>query len=435
MKMIDLIHKTHSKQPLSKEEFRFLVTSFTEDKIPDYQMAAWLMAVCFQGLTSEETANLTIAMAESGKTLRWEEFPTPPLDKHSTGGVGDATTLLLLPSLAACDIPAAKMSGRGLGFTGGTLDKLDSIPGFQSILPEEVFKEQLKNHCIALTGQSKDLAPADGKIYALRDVTDTVQSLPLIASSIMSKKIAAGAHQIVLDVKVGSGGFMKTQAEGEKLASLMVQIGKLASRKVVAYLTSMEQPLGNYVGNGLEVYEAIQLLKEKDLSSDLAQVTLTLAGEMIFLAGKSANPAAGIKLASQAWQSGLALNKLENWISLQKGDPSVVRSPEKLLGETQQKEILATQSGYVSSFLVEELGILARDLGAGRTKKEDSIDPYAGFILHKRIGEPIDLGEKWITLHSSKKITNPLIEAAHSLVKISQTIPRIPQLILKRIDN
>ena len=434
MKMIDLIHKTRTKQPLSKEELSFLVTSFTEDKIPDYQMAAWLMAVCFQGLTSEETGNLTIAMAESGKKLSWNDFSTPPLDKHSTGGVGDTTTLLLLPLLAACGIPAAKMSGRGLGFTGGTLDKLDAIPGFQSILPEEVFKEQLKNHGIALTGQSQDLAPADGKIYALRDVTDTVQSLPLIASSIMSKKIAAGADGIVLDVKVGSGGFMKTQAEAEELANLMVQIGKLANRKVTAYLTSMDQPLGNYVGNGLEVYEAIQLLKEKDLTSDLAQVTLVLAGEMAFLAGKSDSPTTGIELARQAWQSGRAIEKMEAWITLQKGNPTIITAPEKLLGQVHQKEILATQSGYVSSFLVEKLGILARDLGAGRTNKEDTVDPYAGFILHKRIGSQISLGEKWITLHSTKTIADSLVGQAQSFITISKEIPRIPQLIIKRIN-
>lgn len=435
MQMIDLIHKTRTGKILSNQEIDFIINYYTEGKIPDYQMSAWLMAVCFQGLTPEETTSLTLAMANSGETLSWDDFQVPPLDKHSTGGVGDTTTLLLLPLLAACNVPAAKMSGRGLGFTGGTLDKLDAIPGFQSVLPEEVFKEQLKNHGIALTGQSPDLAPADGKIYALRDVTDTVQSLPLIAASIMSKKIAAGAKSIVLDVKVGSGGFMKNKTDAEKLASLMVQIGRLANRTVVAYLTSMEQPLGNYVGNGLEVYEAIQLLKETDVSSDLAQVTLTLAGEMIFMAGKSASPSDGIKLAIQAWQSGAALKKMITWISLQKGDTEVISSPEKLLGQVYQRDILSIHSGYVSSFLVEELGVLARDLGAGRIQKEDKVDPFAGFILHKRIGVSISKGEKWITLVSSKPIDEPLIGRTQSLINITSQIPSIPSLISERIDN
>lgn len=429
MSMIDLINKTRLQNPLKTNEIQFIVQEFTCGNIPDYQMAAWLMAVCIQGLSNEETYELTAAMAQSGKQLNWDDLSSPPVDKHSTGGVGDTTTLLILPLIAACGATAAKMSGRGLGFTGGTLDKLDSIPGFQSVLSEYDFKKQLQKYGIALTGQSTELAPADGKIYSLRDVTATVESLPLIASSIMSKKLAAGASAIVLDVKVGSGGFMKSIDDARKLAQTMIHIGKSVNRQVTAYLTNMDQPLGNHIGNGLEVFEVIHLLKNSDLSSDLAKVSIALAGEMLFLSGLTSSAEEGTLLIEEAWLSGKGLEKFRQWITIQHGDPSIIEYPEKLLQNTHSIDILASKEGFICGFDVEGLGILARDLGAGRLQKADLIDPAAGLILHKRLGEKIDKNEKWLTLYQSKEISNYFYQQAQKLIQISSEIPRLSPLI------
>lgn len=434
MSMLDLINKTRLQKPLNANEIRFIVQEFTQGNIPEYQMAAWLMAVCIRGLSDEETSNLTLVMAQSGKQLKWDDLPSPPVDKHSTGGVGDTTTLLILPLLAACGATAAKMSGRGLGFTGGTLDKLDSIPGFQSILSDDEFKKLLQKYGIALTGQSADLAPADGKIYSLRDVTGTVESLPLIASSIMSKKLAAGASAILLDVKVGSGGFMKNIIDAKKLAQTMINIGKSADRKVIAYLTNMDQPLGNHIGNGLEVIEVIELLKSSDLSSDLAKVSITLAGEMLFLSGVASSSAEGIELIKESWLSGKGLEKFRQWISIQHGDPSIVEYPEKLIQNTYSKDILSSKDGFVCRFDVEGLGNLARDLGAGRLQKTDIIDPAAGLILHKRLGEKIAKNEKWLTLYKSKEISRHFYEQAQNLIQISPEIPALPPLFQGKLD-
>lgn len=434
MSMLDLINKTRLQKPLNANEIRFIVQEFTQGNIPEYQMAAWLMAVCIRGLSDEETSNLTLVMAQSGKQLKWDDLPSPPVDKHSTGGVGDTTTLLILPLLAACGTTAAKMSGRGLGFTGGTLDKLDSIPGFQSILSDDEFKKLLQKYGIALTGQSADLAPADGKIYSLRDVTGTVESLPLIASSIMSKKLAAGASAILLDVKVGSGGFMKNIIDAKKLAQTMINIGKSADRKVIAYLTNMDQPLGNHIGNGLEVIEVIELLKSSDLSSDLAKVSITLAGEMLFLSGVASSSAEGIELIKESWLSGKGLEKFRQWISIQHGDPSIVEYPEKLIQNTYSKDILSSKDGFVCRFDVEGLGNLARDLGAGRLQKTDIIDPAAGLILHKRLGEKIAKNEKWLTLYKSKEISRHFYEQAQNLIQISPEIPALPPLFQGKLD-
>lgn len=434
MSMIDLINKTRLHEPLNTNEIQSIVQEFTQGNIPDYQMAAWLMAVCIQGLSDEETSDLTLAMAQSGKQLSWDDLPSPPVDKHSTGGVGDTTTLLILPLLAACGATAAKMSGRGLGFTGGTLDKLDSIPGFQSVLSESEFKELLRKHGIALTGQSTDLAPADGKIYALRDVTGTVESLPLIASSIMSKKLAAGASAIVLDVKVGSGGFMKNREDAEKLAQTMIHIGKSANRRITAYLSNMDQPLGNHIGNGLEVMEVIKLLQNSDLSSDLAKVSIALAGEMLFLAGQASSSDEGIKLIEEAWLSGKGLEKFRQWIHIQHGDPSIIEHPENLIKNAHSKDILAEEDGFICGFDVEGLGNLARDLGAGRLKKTDHIDPAAGLILHKRLGDKILKNDKWLTLYQNKEISSHLYEQAQNLIQISPEIPKISPLFQGKLE-
>lgn len=434
MSMIDLINKTRLQRPLDATEMQFIVREFTQGNIPDYQMAAWLMAVCIHGLSDEETFNLTVSMVQSGKQLNWNNLPSSPVDKHSTGGVGDTTTLLILPLLAACGAIAAKMSGRGLGFTGGTLDKLDSIPGFQSVLSEYEFKELLQKYGIALTGQSTDLAPADGKIYSLRDVTGTVESLPLIASSIMSKKLAAGAPAIVLDVKVGSGGFMKNIEDAEKLARTMIYIGKSSNRRVTAYLTSMDQPLGNHIGNGLEIIEVIQLLKNSDLSSDLAKVSIVLAGEMLFLSGVAFSAADGAKLIEEAWLSGKGLEKFRQWIRIQHGDSSIIEHPAKLIQNAHFKDVFAPEEGFICGFDVEGLGNLARDLGAGRLKKTDRIDPAAGLILHKRLGEQINKNDKWLTLYQSKEISNQLDKQAQNLIQISPDIPKLSPLFHGKLE-
>ena len=433
--MLDCIRKTRWKKPLTYFELEFIVKGFMNGDIPDYQMSSWLMAVCFQGLTEEETANLTQIMAQSGHQLSWEGLEHPPVDKHSTGGVADTTTLLLIPLVAACGVTVAKMSGRGLGFTGGTLDKVETIPGFRSILSEEEFYSQLKNHQLALTGQSTDLAPADGKMYALRDASGTVESLPLIASSVMSKKLAAGCPALVLDIKTGSGGFMKNPQEAKALAQLMVHIGQSAERKVVACLTSMEQPLGNHIGNTLEVEEAILLLKNTNLTSDLARVTISLAAEMILLAGVVNSLKEAHALVRTVWINKKALEKMREWITLQGGSSEVIDSPLKLPQATFQETLRSSRDGFVTKFDTEGLGILARDLGAGRLFKEDSIDPTAGLILRKRLGDSIAVGEPWLTAQNSTHLPPDLIERAEKLIQISPTPATVPRLFIGRVSS
>ena len=433
--MLDFIQKTRMKKPLTYFELEFIVKGFMNGEIPDYQMSSWLMAVCFQSLTENETANLTQLMAQSGRQLSWEGFAHPPIDKHSTGGVADTTTLLLIPLVAACGITVAKMSGRGLGFTGGTLDKVDTIPGFRSILSEEDFYSQLKNHQLALTGQSADLAPADGKIYALRDASGTVESLPLIASSVMSKKLAAGCPALVLDIKTGSGGFMKNPQEAKTLADLMVHIGQSAGRKVVACLTSMEQPLGNHIGNTLEVEEAILLLKNANLTSDLARVTIALAAEMILLGGVVSSLREAHELVRKVWLNKQALEKMREWITLQGGNSDIIDLPLKLPQATFQETLRSSSDGFVVKFDTEGLGILARDLGAGRLFKEDSIDPTAGLILRKRLGDSIAIGEPWLTAQNSSRLPSDLMERAQKLIQISTSPSPIPRLFIGRISS
>lgn len=433
MTMINCIEKTRQGVPLATDELSFIVQGFTTGEIPDYQMSAWLMAVTMKGISDRETTDLTLAMVKTGRILNWENYSPSPIDKHSTGGVGDTTTLLLLPLIAACGATAAKMSGRGLGFTGGTLDKLDSIPGFRSILPTEVFSTQLKKYHIALTGQSPDLAPADGKIYALRDVSGSVESLPLIASSIMSKKLAAGCPGIVIDVKVGSGGFMKDRKSAEKLARLMIKIGSDAGRKVVAYLTSMEQPLGNYVGNALEVEEAYLLLQSQDLTSDLAQVTLHLAGEILWLSNITSTQDEGVALVQKKWLSGEALNKFKEWIRLQQGNLELFEKKRSRFTAF-SKVVVAEKSGFVARFFVNEIGFLARDLGAGRISKEDLIDYQAGLTLHQRLGSAIQKGDPWVTLYSSKPIDSSMIQRANLCMEIAASPPKQLPLILDRLS-
>ncbi|KAB2951701.1 pyrimidine-nucleoside phosphorylase [Heliorestis acidaminivorans] len=405
MRANDLIAKKRDGQALTEEELAYLIGGYVNDKIPDYQVAAWAMAVYFQGMTAEERAILTKLMVQSGEQIDLASIEGLKVDKHSTGGVGDVTTLILAPILAAMGLKVAKMSGRGLGHTGGTIDKLESIPGFRVDLTRAEFIEQVKRSGLALVGQTGQLVPADKKLYALRDVTATVESIPLIASSIMSKKIAAGSDLIMLDVKVGHGAFMKTFEEAEELAQVMVEIGKQLGRRTAAVITSMDQPLGSMIGNALEVREAIALLQPRAYEGSSAispamVVTIELAGRMAYLAGQSTSIDVGKKEALDHLRSGRALAVFRQWIEDQGGNGAVVDEPEKYLPRATEKEFfLANQSGYVQRLEALAVGRAASLLGAGREKKDDTIDMAAGIVLLKRIGDQVEVGDALAELH------------------------------------
>ncbi|HOO58663.1 MAG TPA: thymidine phosphorylase, partial [Anaerolineaceae bacterium] len=374
MRAVDLIIKKRDKLALTKDELEFLVQGYTQGTIPDYQMAAFAMAVTLNGMTHQETTDLTMAMAHSGEILDLSQAAPIVVDKHSTGGVGDKTTLTVAPLVAACGLPVGKMSGRGLGFSGGTIDKLESIPGIKLDLTTEEFIRQLKEIGIVLTGQSADLAPADGKLYALRDVTGTVESIPLIASSIMSKKIAAGAHAIVLDVKVGKGAFMPTLEKARELAEEMVAIGELSGRRVIAVLSPMDQPLGNAVGNALELREAVEMLHGVG-PEDYRYHCLHLAAYMLILGQKAPDIETGLAMAERAMQDGSGLQKFRDLVIAQHGEVSYVDNLDKLPKAKFIEPILAEKSGWVNSVNAREVGEASVQLGAGREKKGDPIDP------------------------------------------------------------
>ncbi len=399
MRAVDLIEKKKRGQGLSAEELSFLVNGFTKGEIPDYQLSAWAMAVYFQGMTARETADLTMAMAQSGDQVDLSPLGDKTVDKHSTGGVGDKTTLIVTPIVASLGGIVAKMSGRGLGHTGGTVDKLESIPGYRTELTAEEFMVFSQKVGLVVAGQSGNLAPADKKLYALRDVTATVDSIPLIASSIMSKKLAAGAKSIVLDVKCGSGAFMKTPKDAAALAKEMVAIGQNCGRKVSALITNMDRPLGNAIGNALEVEEALAVLRGEG-PEDLKAVCLTLAAEMLSLChGWSGEDA--MKKAENALESGKALAKMQEWIDCQGGDLysfEKARSQAKIPGQ----EILAPQDGFITAMDAEGIGISAMLLGAGRAAKTDSIDYDAGIILKKKTGDAIKAGEVIACLYTKE---------------------------------
>ena len=388
MHAVDLIRKKRDGKRLSRQELEFLITGYVQGDIPDYQMAAWSMAVYFQGMEPEEITDLTLIMAQSGDTLDLSGVHGVKIDKHSTGGVGDTTTLVVAPLVASCGIPVAKMSGRGLGHTGGTIDKLESIPGFQVSLEPEEFIAQVNAIGLCLVGQTGQLAPADKLLYALRDVTGTVESIPLIASSIMSKKIAAGADGFVLDVKVGTGAFMKTEEDALELAKTMVKIGQLAGRTTVALVTDMNQPLGRAVGNALEVKEAILTLQGRG-PERLTELCLELAVEMLLMAGGSWSQSEARRSVEANLQSGAALQKLRELIEAQGGEGRVVDSPHLLPQAKFTKEILAPQSGYVETLDPMEIGMAAMNLGAGRESKDTIIDLAVGIELQTEIGEQV----------------------------------------------
>lgn len=433
MRFYDIIAKKRHGLPILADEIAFAVKEYTEDRVPDYQMSALLMAICTRGMTAEETAALTSAIASSGDTVDLSRFGTLTVDKHSTGGVGDKTTLIVAPLAASLGCKVAKMSGRGLGHTGGTIDKLEALPGYNVSLNSDEFLDTVGRIGIAVVGQSGNLAPADKKIYALRDVTATVDSLPLIASSIMGKKLAAGAHSIVLDVKFGSGSFMKTPEDAEALARCMVEIGRQNGRAVSALITNMDAPLGYAVGNALEVKEAIATLR-CDGPSDLTEICLALASEMAHLAlGISRNEATA--RAKDALSSGRAFEKFKEWIAAQGGDAYYLDNPDKLPEAPFKAEITATEDGFISSMDTERIGLSSVILGAGRKTKSDAIDLSAGIVLAKKTGGRVLTGDLIATVYASDKERLAAGKEELSLaIKIGNEPPVATPLILSTIE-
>ena len=427
MRMVDLIEKKRDGNELSKEEIEYIVTNYTNGKIPDYQVSALLMAIFYQDMTNEEITNLTLAIANSGDVIDLSSLEGIKVDKHSTGGVGDTTTLILAPLVASVGVTVAKMSGRGLGYTGGTLDKLEAIPGFQIELSDEAFVRIVNESKVAVIGQSGNLAPADKKLYALRDVTATVDSLPLIASSIMSKKIAAGADAIVLDVTTGDGAFMKNIEDARRLAKTMTSIGKLANRETVAVISDMSEPLGEAIGNSLEVVEAIETLQGNG-PEDLVEMCYALGSQMVVLAGKAKTIDEARTLLQEALESGKALAKFKEMIQNQGGDPTIVEKPERILTARYTMELPAKQSGVVSKIVANELGIAAMMLGAGRKTKEDDIDHAVGLKLHKKIGDTVTKGESLLTIYSNDEEISSVIELLYKNIVIGESAMK-PTLI------
>ena len=401
MNVISIIEKKRDGYALTEDEIRYFVRGYTADDIPDYQAAAWAMAVYLQGMNRDEIIALTMALAESGDMIDLHDVIDFAVDKHSSGGVGDKTSLVVLPLVTAFGVPVAKMSGRGLSFTGGTLDKLESIDGYNVNLTEEQFLRQVQEVGIVLAGQTRELAPADGKLYALRDVTGTVSSIPLIASSIMSKKIASGADAIVLDVKVGSGAFMRTVEDARRLAQLMVEIGTGVGRRVTALLSDMNQPLGNAVGNALEVREAIDTLRGGG-PADLIEHCITVAGHMLRLAGKSqAEDLSDIRpQLEEKLANGEAFEVFKRLIAAQGGDVSQVEEPARLPTAPVIVEVESPQSGYLRTVDALEIGLAAADLGAGRKKKGDPVDHAVGLVVHHKVGEYVEKGDRLFTIHA-----------------------------------
>ncbi|WP_016836903.1 pyrimidine-nucleoside phosphorylase [Ureibacillus thermosphaericus] len=428
MRMMDIIEKKRDGKELSTEEIQFFVKGYTEGSIPDYQAASLLMAIYFQDMTEKERTDLTMAMVESGDTIDLSAIQGIKCDKHSTGGVGDKVTICLSPMVAACGVPVAKMSGRGLGHTGGTIDKLESIPGFKVELSSGEFIQQVNNIKMAVVSQSGNLTPADKKIYALRDVTGTVPSIPLIASSIMSKKIASGADAIVLDVKVGEGAFMKTVEEAEKLAHAMVKIGNQLGRRTIAILSDMSQPLGYAVGNALEVKEAIEVLKGNG-PEDVKELCLTLGSQMVYLSGKAQTLKEARTKVENVLANGKALEVFKAFIASQGGNPSIVDDPTLLPQAKFQVEIPATESGYVEKIIANEIGVAAMLLGAGRATKDSEIDLSVGIVLNKKVGDYVEKGEPLATIHSNRENINEIKERIYSNIFISNQKVEAPSLI------
>ncbi|MBO9129807.1 pyrimidine-nucleoside phosphorylase [Bacillus sp. 165] len=428
MRMVDLIAKKRDGHALTTEEIQFIITGYTNGEIPDYQMSSFAMAVFFKDMNDQERADLTMAMVNSGDTIDLSAIEGIKVDKHSTGGVGDTTTLVLGPLVAALDVPVAKMSGRGLGHTGGTIDKLEAVEGFHVEIENQQFIDLVNKNKIAVIGQSGNLTPADKKLYALRDVTATVDSIPLIASSIMSKKIAAGADAIVLDVKTGAGAFMKTTEDARALAQAMVRIGNNVGRKTMAVISDMSQPLGFAIGNALEVKEAIDTLQGKG-PKDLEELCLVLGSKMVYLAGQASSLDDARQKLIEVMNNGKALEKFKVFLEAQGGDGSVVNNPEKLPAAKYIIEVEAKEDGYVSEIIADEIGTAAMLLGAGRATKESEIDLAVGLLLRKKIGDAVKKGDSLVTMHANSQDVENVKNKIYENIKISKNHVEAPPLV------
>lgn len=417
--MIDLIEKKQHNKELTKQEIDWMIKGYTEESIPEYQMSAMAMAIYFNGMTKDERSNLTMAIVASGEQIDLSEIAGVKVDKHSTGGVGDTTTLVLAPLVASVGVPVAKMSGRGLGHTGGTIDKLEAIPGFHVELSKEEFIKLVNKNKVAVVGQSGNLTPADKKLYALRDVTSTVESIPLIASSIMSKKIASGADAIVLDVKTGAGAFMKSVEQAKELAEAMVEIGNSVGRQTMAVISDMSQPLGNAIGNGLEVKEAIETLKGNG-PEDLTELCLVLGSQMAYLGGVGNSLEEARAKLEENLYNGKALEIFKLFVQSQGGDSTVVENTDEVLPKATNKvEVQAEKSGVISTIVADQIGLAAMKLGAGRETKDSRIDLAAGVYLHKKVGDSVTAGESLVTLYSNKQIDDTVKETIQANMHIA----------------
>ena len=434
MNTIELIRKKRNGESLSKEEILFLVSSYTKNKIPDYQFSAFLMAVYLKGMNTTETAALTEAMLYSGKVIDLSSIKGIKIDKHSTGGVGDKTSLIIAPIAAAAGVNVPMISGRGLGHTGGTLDKLEAIPGYSTNLSLSDYKKVLKKCGLVLIGQTKEIAPADKLIYALRDVTATVESIPLITGSIMSKKLAEGIDGLVLDVKTGSGAFMQKFSDAKELAQSLINTAKAFDKKVLAFITDMNQPLGNYIGNWFEVYESIKILRG-EVVPDLCEVSFTLSGAMIYLGGEAKSIEEGIKLSKELIANGKAFEKFVELVKLQGGDVSYLYHPEKYPKPKHTLKVKSNVEGFVSTIDTYQIGVAALELGAGRLKKEDVIDPKAGIIFHKKLGDKLAKGEIVAELFTDKKNILPGAEKRIiNALRVTESKPKKQKLIKLIMD-
>ncbi|WP_347104815.1 pyrimidine-nucleoside phosphorylase [Staphylococcus ureilyticus] len=433
MRMVDIIEKKRDDQALTNEEIEFFINAYTSGEIPDYQASSLAMAIFFQDMNDQERAALTMAMVNSGDVIDLSAINGLKVDKHSTGGVGDTTTLVLAPLVASVGVPVAKMSGRGLGHTGGTIDKLESVEGFHVEISEDKFVELVNEAKVAVIGQTGNLTPADKKLYGLRDVTGTVNSIPLIASSIMSKKIAAGADAIVLDVKTGNGAFMKTIEDAEALAHAMVSIGNNVGRNTMAIISDMSQPLGNAIGNALEVKEAIETLKGQG-PKDLTELVMTLGSQMVVVGGKAKDLEEAQALLEKAIEDGSALESFRTFLENQDGDGSVVDDVSKLPQARFQIDLLSQKSGTVTEIIANEIGVASMMLGAGRQTKEDDIDLSVGIVLHKKVGDSVDEGEALLTIHSNREQINDVKEKLNQSITISSH-GEVPTLIHKIITE
>jgi pyrimidine-nucleoside phosphorylase len=434
MNPVELIRKKRNGEILIRDEINFLIWNYTKNKIPDYQFSALLMAIFLKGMTTEETAILTEAMLYSGKVINLDSIKGAKIDKHSTGGVGDKTSLILAPVAASAGVNVPMISGRGLGHTGGTLDKLESIPGFRTDLSLTEYKNVIRKCGAVLIGQTKDIAPADKLIYSLRDVTSTVESIPLITASIMSKKLAEGIDGLVLDIKTGSGAFMRKTSDAIELANSLINTAKAFNKKVIGFITDMNQPLGNYIGNWLEVYESVKVLKG-EIKGDLLDLSTNLSGAMIYLGGKASSINEGVELSQSLINNGKAFEKFCEMVKAQNGKVSYIENLDKYPKSKVIEKVYSNKSGYIKEINTFRLGMAALDLGAGRMKKEDKIEPKAGIIFYPKIGDKINAGDLIAEIRcESEKNAKPVKQKLNNILEFSESKVSKPELIKKIIN-